>query len=322
MAASTRNLVRVLAGCQRLSLTSPCVSRVSQNVVRQTYVRTYAAAAVKLKPKAKKGEEDKDKKEKKEKRVIDNTGRHKPIGFTAWEPVDDVYMLRFYPKPSHDAGTAIDMLKEFQRLEFTPPDQAVTLDLKLDLKLEKKRKVDPFVSTVQLPHPFRTEANKVVVFTENAEQAQLALENGAAHAGGVELVQKILDDEIQADFYLTVPEVLPKLVPLKNKLRKKFPKSKRGTVGVNIPRMLNLFKSGHEYLVERENYIVTEVATLNMPKEQILANIQAIINDVCSHKPANYSPIINRMILSNRTSEALLVKYEDFLPKPKEEERP
>lgn len=85
----------------------------------------------------KKGEEEK-KKEKKTKHVIDNTGRHKPFGYVAWEPVDDVHMLRFYPKPSHDVGTAVDMLKEFQRLEFSPPDQIMTIDLRLDMKLEKK----------------------------------------------------------------------------------------------------------------------------------------------------------------------------------------
>lgn len=39
---------------------------------------------------------------------------------------------------------------------------------------------------------------------------------------------QILDDEISADFYIAVPDMLQKLVPLKNKLRKKFPKSKRG----------------------------------------------------------------------------------------------
>lgn len=44
---------------------------------------------------------------------------------------------------------------------------------------------------------------------------------------------KILDDEVSADFYVAVPDILPKLVPLKNKLRKKFPKSKRGELQVN-----------------------------------------------------------------------------------------
>lgn len=41
---------------------------------------------------------------------------------------------------------------------------------------------------------------------------------------------QILDDEISADFYVAVPDMLSKLTPLKNKLRKKFPKSKRGTL--------------------------------------------------------------------------------------------
>lgn len=39
---------------------------------------------------------------------------------------------------------------------------------------------------------------------------------------------QILDDELSADFYVAVPDIVQKLVPLKNKLRKKFPKSKRG----------------------------------------------------------------------------------------------
>lgn len=296
-----------------MSLTASGATVGPHKAAHQTYVRTYATAA-KPKPKSKKGEEKQEKKP----RVIDNTGRHKPIGYTAWEPVDDVYMLRFYPKPSHEVGTAVDMLKDIQRLEFTSPDQPVKLELDLDMKLEKKKKVDPFVSTIQLPFPFKTDANTVLVFTESAEQAQLALENGAAHVGGAELVQKILDDEIQADFFLAVPEVLPKLVPLKNKLRKKFPKSKRGTVGVNIPKMLNTFRMGHEYLVENECQIKTDVAKVDMPKDQIIANVQAIVNDVCSHKPANFGPIIEKMILSLPTTEPLLVKHEDLV-KPKEE---
>lgn len=41
-----------------------------------------------------------------------------------------------------------------------------------------------------------------------------------------------MDDEVSADFYVAVPDILPKLVPLKNKLRKKFPKSKRGELQV------------------------------------------------------------------------------------------
>lgn len=31
------------------------------------------------------------------------------------------------------------------------------------------------------------------------------------------MIQKILDDEIQSDFYVVVPEIMPKLNPLKKK---------------------------------------------------------------------------------------------------------
>lgn len=86
----------------------------------------------------------KDKKEgsekevKKEKKVIDDKDRHKPYGKAAWAPVDDVYIMRYYPRTIYNAADTIDMLKKFQQLDFTPHNQPVYIDLKLDMKLEKK----------------------------------------------------------------------------------------------------------------------------------------------------------------------------------------
>ncbi|XP_060762631.1 39S ribosomal protein L1, mitochondrial [Neoarius graeffei] len=319
MAASARSLLRVLAGCQKQILISSSSSLCpSQNAATRHHpVRTYAAVAKRSKKerKVEKGAAKEVKKEekKKEKQKIDDTGRHKPYGLTAWAPIDDVYVVRHYPKPVYDADVAVDMLKSFQKLDFTPEDQPLFIELKLDMKLEKKKKVDPFVSTVHLPHPFKSEPNKVVVFTENPEEARVATEYGAAVVGGAELVEKILEDEITADFYVAVPDIIAKLLPLKNKLRKKFPKSKRGSVGVNIPKMLQLFKSGHEYMVEREAYVITQVGTLDMPKEHILDNMRVIIQDVASHKPAEFGSFIERAITNSNTSEALRFKYEPFL---------
>ncbi|KAK3538782.1 hypothetical protein QTP86_015908, partial [Hemibagrus guttatus] len=292
----TSTAFSLLAGCQRQIFISSSSSSscLSHDAARQLPVRTYAAAAAKPAKKEKKFEKGpvkevkQEEKKKKEKQKIDDTGRHKPYGLTAWVPIDDVYVVRHYPKPVYDADVAVDMLKSFQKLDFTPEDQPLFIELKLDMKLEKKRKVEPFVSTVHLPHPFKSDLNKVVVFTENPEEARVATEHGAAIVGGAELIEKILEDEITADFYLAVPDIIPKLLPLKNKLRKKFPKSKRGSVGVNIPKMLQLFKSGHEYMVERDTYVYTQVGTLDMPTEHILDNMRVIIQDVASHKPAEF----------------------------------
>lgn len=288
----------------------PSYTAVSRTAPTCLTVRTFAAVKA-----LKKKKEDEAKKEaKREKRVIDDKDRHKPFGKTAWAPVDDVYVKRFYPRTVHSAADGISMLKRFQELDFTPADQPVYIDLKLDMKLEKKKTVDPFVSTVHLPHPFRAELNTVLVFTEDSDQVRVAQENGAAFVGGAELIQPILDDEISADFYVAVPDMLPKIVALKNKLRKKFPKSKRGTVSTNLPKTLELFKSGHEYLVESECYIRTQIATLDMPSEQIFANLKTILNDVCSHRPASLGPFIERAIMASQTSEAIWISTDGVIP--------
>uniref|UniRef100_H3AI35 Large ribosomal subunit protein uL1m n=1 Tax=Latimeria chalumnae TaxID=7897 RepID=H3AI35_LATCH len=308
-----------LIGYHRQALISRSqATTVSSTPRTRLSVRHFAAAKV-----AKKGRKDqKEEKSKVEKeKKVDNTNRHTPFGLTAWEPIDDVYRIHFYPKPVHEIETALDMLKKFQEIERTCPNQAVYIDLKLDMKLEKKKKVDPFVSIIQMPYPFKTEENKVLVFTENAEEAKVAEANGAAFVGGSELVQKILDDELEADFYVAVPEIVPKLIALKNKLRKKFPKSKRGSVGRNIHQMLQQFKIGHEYLVDRECYIQTKIATLDMPKDQILANVATLIKDVCTHRLLNYGPFIERGIICSATSEALQFKVDRFLPQTEEEEK-
>ncbi|XP_029998989.1 large ribosomal subunit protein uL1m [Sphaeramia orbicularis] len=314
MASSTRTLWKVLAGCQRQLLTAggPAYLGISHTATNKLPVRTFAA--LKTRRKDKKVEEVKE--PKKEKKIIDDKDRHKPFGKTAWAPVDDVYIMRFYPRTIYGVTDAIDLLKSFQALDFTPHNQPVYIDLRLDMKLEKKKKVDPFVSTVHLPHSFKTEMNRVLVFTEDANQAKAAQDNGAVFVGGAELIEPILEDQISADFYVAVPDMLPKLIPLKNKLRKKFPKSKRGSVGNNIPEMLKLFKTGHEYLVMNDCYVQTQIATLDMPKEHIYANLQTVLMDVCSHRPADLGPFIERAIIASRTSEALWFRSDDVLPKP------
>ncbi|NXT83509.1 RM01 protein, partial [Zapornia atra] len=122
------------------------------------------------------------------------------------------------------------------------------------------KKVEPFASTVLLPHRFTEETNKVLVFTENEQEAEIARENGAAVVGGVELIKWILEDEIQADFYVAVPAIISKLIPLRNKLRRKYPSTKRNSLGHDIPKMVQHFREGLEYSVQDESVIKTRIA--------------------------------------------------------------
>uniref|UniRef100_A0A8C0CG93 Large ribosomal subunit protein uL1m n=1 Tax=Balaenoptera musculus TaxID=9771 RepID=A0A8C0CG93_BALMU len=273
MAAAVRCLGRVLIHHQRHSLSKmasqtslyPCSVYVS-------VPNRHFAAATRPAKKTKKGAKEKASDEKK-----DEIEKIKSYPFMEGEPEDDVYLKRLYPRQIYEVEKAIHLLKKFQVLDFTNPKQGVYLDLTLDMTLGKK----------------------------NASEIKIAEENGAAFAGGTNLVQKILDDEIQPDFYVAVPEIMPELNPLRKKLKKRFPKLTRNSIGRDIPKMLELFKTGHEIKVdeERENFLETKIATLDMSSDQIAANLQAVISEVCRQRPLNLGPFVVRAFLRSSTSE-------------------
>ncbi|KAM6075773.1 large ribosomal subunit protein uL1m isoform 1-T1 [Chlamydotis macqueenii] len=275
--------------------------------------RPYAAAA----KTAKKGSQKTKQEETKKKQVP----RRRPL---MSKPVDDVYLTWLYERPSYDVEEAVGMLKKFQELDFTYPKQFVYINVFLDMVLQKKKKVDPFASTVLLPYRFTDETNKVLVFTENEQEAEIARENGAAVVGGIELIKWILEDEIQVDFYVAVPEIMPKLILLRNKLRRKYPSTKRNSLGHDIPKMVQLFREGLEYVVQDERVIKTRIARLDMPTEQIVANLKTVIHDICTFKPSSYGPFVQKLVIRSSTSEGLLLNLDGLLPqveKVEEEEK-
>ncbi|XP_045329603.1 39S ribosomal protein L1, mitochondrial isoform X1 [Leopardus geoffroyi] len=313
MAATIRYLGRVLIHHQKHGLSkTTCQTPLYPCSVNVWVPSRYFAAATKPAKSTKKGVKDKTSDEK-----TDETEKIKSYSFMEDEPEDDVYLKHLYPRQIHEVEKAIQLLKKFQILDFTNPKQGVYLDLTLDMALGKKKKVEPFASVLSFPYPFVSEINKVAVFTGNASEIKIAEENGAAFAGGTSLIQKILDDEIQSDFYVAVPEIMPELNPLKKKLKKRFPKLTRKSIGRDIPKMLELFKTGHEIKVdeERENFLKTKIATLDMPSDQIVANLQAVISEVCKHRPLSLGPFVVRAFLRTSTSEGLLLKIEPLLPK-------
>ncbi|KAJ6657499.1 hypothetical protein lerEdw1_002434 [Lerista edwardsae] len=230
------------------------------------------------------------------------------------EPTDDVYLTWCYQRPVYEAEAAIDLLKKYQQLDFASPNQHVYANITLDMAMDKKKTVEQFVGTLLLPYRFTDDTHKVLVFTENAEEVTLAKEHGAALAGGMELIKPILDGEIQADFYVAVPTMVSKLTALRSMLKRKFPKAKNGSLSYDIPQMLHFFQVCHEYAVEKENSIKSPIATLDMPNDQIVANLDALIKDVCKYKPLSYGPFVTSLVMQSSTSEGLDVQFDRFLP--------
>ncbi|XP_013923681.1 PREDICTED: 39S ribosomal protein L1, mitochondrial [Thamnophis sirtalis] len=134
--------------------------------------------------------------------------------------------------------------------------------------------------------------SKVLLFTQDPKEAELATENGATIVGGPELIKPILNEEIEADFYIAVPDITTKITHLRNFLKQKYPSIKNGTITYNIPETLNFFKVCHEYAVTDDNLIQTPFAMLDMPNDQILANLDSIIKDICKHKTLKHGELL------------------------------
>lgn len=296
-------LRRVLTPCRRWALPGLQQRPAAAPLSAAPPARLYAAAAKNAKRDSQKAKQEETQKKK-------GRGRRPLLS----KPVDDVYLTWYYKRPSYNVEEAVGMLKKFQELDFTYPKQFVYINVTLDMELPKKKKVDQFASIVLLPYRFTDETNKVLVFTENEQEAEIARENGAAVVGGVELIKWILEDEIQMDFYIAVPAIIPKLIPLRNKLKRKYPSTRRNSLGHDIPKMLQFFREGLEYTVQDERLIKTRIARLDMPTEQIVANLKTIIEDICKFKPSSAGPFVKKLVIRSSTSEGLLLNLDGLLP--------
>ncbi|XP_038299841.1 39S ribosomal protein L1, mitochondrial isoform X5 [Canis lupus familiaris] len=207
-------------------------------------------------------------------------------------------------KASDEKKDEIEKIKSYSFMEGEPEDDVY-------LKHLYPRQIYEVEKAIQLLKKFQT-----LDFTNPKQGVYLDL------TLDMSLGKKILDDEIQSDFYVAVPEIMPELNPLKKKLKKRFPKLTRNSIGRDIPKMLELFKTGHEIKVdeERENFLETKIATLDMQSDQIAANLQAVISEVCKHRPLNLGPFVVRAFLRTSTSEGLLLKIKPLLPKEVETE--
>ncbi|XP_077999336.1 large ribosomal subunit protein uL1m-like [Glandiceps talaboti] len=240
--------------------------------------------------------------------------------YMAQEPVDDVFMLSHYPPTLYSVDEALQKLRRRLDASLDPKpnsSRTVLLNIALDMKLQKKKKVDPFQNVVMLPHRFRGE-RKVLCFAKKPEDIQTAKEAGADIVGGKELIEDIINGLITFEHCVATPDVMPDLQPLKKELRKKFPKSKRQSVSKNIPAMLNLFKNGQLYKCTTDTVDVP-VGTLSQPNEHLEENIKAIVTAVAEHKSQKYWPFIKSIFLSAYQLGGYKITYQHWLPEVEEE---
>uniref|UniRef100_A0A1B0D1M8 Uncharacterized protein n=1 Tax=Phlebotomus papatasi TaxID=29031 RepID=A0A1B0D1M8_PHLPP len=173
-------------------------------------------------------------------------------------PFDDVYVGRYYKWKVYPFREAVECHRETHHpTMYNVPNASLNVHIELNMVAEKKtRHLENFYRTVKIDHSFDQGVDRqIIVFTKTKESAKEAMAAGASLAGGSELIKDVQNGELQLSDYqyvLAHPEILPELVTLRGLMKKKFPNPKNGSLGVDIPSMVQHFKNGIEYSAIRD----------------------------------------------------------------------
>jgi large subunit ribosomal protein L1 len=183
----------------------------------------------------------------------------------------------------YGVGEAIDLVKE---VSFAGFDETVELDVRLGVD---PRKADQIVrGTLSLPSG-TGRSERVVVFAAG-EQAAEARAAGADAVGADDLVARVRDEGfLDFDVAIATPDLMGQVGTLGRVLgpRGLMPNPKTGTVTTDVGRAVAEFKGGRvEYRTDKVGNVHVRVGKVSFTREQLLANVRAVLDELVRAKPA------------------------------------
>ncbi|MPC30809.1 hypothetical protein E2C01_024079 [Portunus trituberculatus] len=92
---------------------------------------------------------------------------------------------------------------------------------------EHNRFIDDFYNVLRLPHDFNTEQERTVLVVSRSEDVQeKAIQMGATHAAGLEIIKQAQSGDINLrdyDHFIAETDILPDFVAVRGLIRKRFP---------------------------------------------------------------------------------------------------
>ena len=182
----------------------------------------------------------------------------------------------------YGVGEAVDLVKSLASAKF---DETVELAVRLGVD---PRKADQIVrGTLSLPEGTgRTVRVAVFAAGEAAGEARAA---GADVVGADDLVAKINGGFLDFDVAIATPDLMGQVGTLGRVLgpRGLMPNPKTGTVTTDVGKAVTEFKGGRvEYRTDKVGNIHIRVGKASFGREQLMANIRAVIDELQRAKPA------------------------------------
>ena len=141
--------------------------------------------------------------------------------------------------------------------------------------------------TIALPHGLGKEV-KVAVFAKG-DKAREAEEAGADVVGAEDLATRVQEGFTDFDVAIATPDMMPIVGRLGRILgpQGKMPNPKVGTVTMDVGKAVEESKAGKvEYRTDRTAIVHMTVGKTSFPDEQLLANYQAVIEELIRAKPS------------------------------------
>jgi large subunit ribosomal protein L1 len=178
---------------------------------------------------------------------------------------------------------AVRLIKELKRAKF---DETVEVHVRTGLNV--RHADEQLRGTIALPHGLGKDV-KVAVFAKG-DKAREAEEAGADFVGADDLAERVQNENFtDFDVAIATPDMMPVVGRLGRILgpQGKMPNPKVGTVTMDVRKAVEESKAGKvEYRTDRTAIVHMTVGKTSFPDEHLLANYQAIIEELIRAKPS------------------------------------
>lgn len=263
---------------------------------RQTALRSFSSLSPLLAPKNKKDVEAKRSAEKKQER------REALKKLQAKKPANTNPL--FMP--------VADALRYLRASEVGRPVNEASISIQVPIL--KDRGVAAISGAVRLPKPLKE--TKILCLSNDESKVAQALENGAAQAGDVKLIDDIAEGKLnveQFDKVLATPEIEPLLRKVSRILGPKglMPSVKKGTIAEDLT---NLIQStlGTQPFRERNNYVSLTVGKCNFSDAEVLNNLLATSNAVkesIKNTKSKKPILVGQAVLSSTHGPGIVINF-------------
>jgi large subunit ribosomal protein L1 len=182
----------------------------------------------------------------------------------------------------HTIEEAVAKVKETATAKFDE-----TVDVAIKLGVNPKHADQMVRGAVPLPHGLG-KTIRVLVFATGDKEKE-ALDAGADHAGGEELIEKIKGGWLEFDTTIAIPPMMAKVGKIGKILgtRGLMPNPKTGTVTMDVGDAVKQAKAGKvQYRVEKAGIVHAPIGKASFEPQQLAENLDALLESIIKAKPA------------------------------------